>query len=80
MVFTSACGRQVVIEVDGPQHYRYPDQQPTGRTLYRNRALAARGYVLVVVKASDWDQCPEHLRQQQLAAWIQQALQREQSP
>lgn len=39
IVCTSACGRQLVIEVDGPQHYRYPDQAPTGSTMYRNRCV-----------------------------------------
>ncbi|WIA17223.1 hypothetical protein OEZ85_014102 [Tetradesmus obliquus] len=75
IVCTSACGRQLVIEVDGPQHYRYPDQAPTGSTMYRNRALKARDYVLVVIRVSDWDKCSQALREQQLTDWIQQALQ-----
>lgn len=51
-----------------------------GRPLYRRRALAARGYVLVIIKASDWHSCPQQQKQQQLEDWIQQALQCEQSP
>jgi hypothetical protein len=39
--------RQVVIEVDGPWHFRRPDQALTGTTRFRNRALAARGCVVV---------------------------------
>jgi hypothetical protein len=39
--------RQVVIEVDGPWHFRRPDQALTGTTRFRNRALAARGLVVV---------------------------------
>jgi hypothetical protein len=44
----------VAIEVDGPHHFRRPDQQPTGSTLWRNRALAARGYVVVSVPYWEW--------------------------
>jgi hypothetical protein len=39
--------RQVVIEVDGPWHFRRPDGALTGTTRFRNRALAARGCVVV---------------------------------
>ena len=44
----------VAIEVDGPRHFRRPDLQPTGSTLWRNRALAARGYVVVSVPYWEW--------------------------
>jgi hypothetical protein len=39
--------QQLVIEEDGPWHFRRPDQALTGTTRFRNRALAARGCVVV---------------------------------
>ena len=39
----------VAIEADEPTHFLSPGWQPTGETLARNRALAARSYVVVSV-------------------------------
>eukprot|EP00879_Flechtneria_rotunda_P017924 GHRR01018786.1.p1 GENE.GHRR01018786.1~~GHRR01018786.1.p1 ORF type:complete len:598 (+),score=167.33 GHRR01018786.1:344-2137(+) len=51
---TTESGQQLAIEVDGPWHYRQPDRQPTGSTLWRNRALAVRGYTVVAVPWWEW--------------------------
>lgn len=42
-------GQQLVIEVDGPFHFRRPDAALTGTTRFRNRALASRGYTVVSI-------------------------------
>ena len=53
---TTAGGVRIAIEVDGHfSHFRRPDLQPTGTTLWRDRALAARGYVVVSVPYWEWD-------------------------
>lgn len=52
----TADGLRLAIEVDGPTHFRLPDRGLTGSTLYRNRALSARGYAVVSVAAHDWEQ------------------------
>lgn len=44
----------VAIEVDGIFHFRRPDRAPTGPTRFRNRLLASRGFVLVVVPIWEW--------------------------
>lgn len=49
-------GTQVAIEVDGHEsHHRLPDHAPTGKTRFRNMALIARGYLLVVVHPLEWN-------------------------
>lgn len=47
-------GKWLAIEADGPTHFLHPDKRPTGQTLARNRALAARGFVVVCVPWFDW--------------------------
>lgn len=47
--FVFDAGQPLVLEVDGPHHYRRPDNAMTGTTRYRNRALAARGYTVVTI-------------------------------
>jgi hypothetical protein len=42
-------GQLLAVEVDGPQHFTWPGQRPTGDTLARNRALERRGYRVVCV-------------------------------
>ena len=54
LVVTSG-GVKVAVEVDGFQHFRQPDLQPTGPTQWRNRSLAVRGYVVVSVPYWEWD-------------------------
>jgi hypothetical protein len=72
-VVTTA-GVEVAIEVDGPQHFRKPDQQPTGTTQWRNRSLAARGYVVVSVPIREWIRLPAAKRVGFLEGKIQQGL------
>jgi hypothetical protein len=50
----AASGRLLAIEADGPFHFLRPGRRPTGETLARNRALAARGYVVVCVPWWEW--------------------------
>jgi hypothetical protein len=50
----TASGVKVAIEVEGPHHYVQPDNTLTGPTLYRNRALAARGYALISIPHWKW--------------------------
>jgi hypothetical protein len=52
----TAAGVLVAVEADGPTHFRQPDGGLMGTTLWRNRALAVRGYRLVSVRYSSWDQ------------------------
>jgi hypothetical protein len=42
-------GVQLAIEADGPSHFVRPNRTNDGGTLFRNRALAAQGYVLVSI-------------------------------
>jgi hypothetical protein len=47
---------RVAIEVDGHHsHFTLPNKVPTGTTCWRNRALAARGHVVVSVPYWEWD-------------------------
>jgi hypothetical protein len=55
IVAETAAGAQLAIEVDGPAHFRVPDYGLTGTTLFRNRQLAARGYVVVSVPYMGWN-------------------------
>jgi len=50
----TASGRRLAIEADGPTHFLEPGRKLTGETLARNRALAARGYVVVSVPWWEW--------------------------
>jgi hypothetical protein len=52
---TTRSGVCLTIEVDGPSHFVQPGRTFDGRTLFRNRALAARGYVLVSIPYWEWD-------------------------
>lgn len=60
----TAEGTKLAFEADGPSHFRRPDRQPTGQTLYRDRALAARGYKVVSVPHFVWTEW-QHKNQQQ---------------
>ncbi|KIZ07072.1 hypothetical protein MNEG_0881 [Monoraphidium neglectum] len=51
----TASGQRLAIEADGSTHFLLPGWQPTGDTLARDRALAARGYVVVTVPCWEWD-------------------------
>ena len=73
LVVTSG-GVKVAIEVDGPQHFRQPDLQPTGPTQWRNRSLAARGYVVVSVPTWEWVPLLPEQHVAYLKGKVQQAL------
>ena len=73
LVVTSG-GVKVAIEVDGPQHFRQPDLQPTGITQWRNRSLAARGYVVVSVPPWEWRPLRPKQHLAYLESKVQQAL------
>jgi hypothetical protein len=73
LVVTTA-GVRFAIEVDGPHHFCQPDLQPTGTTQWRNRSLAARGYVVVSVPHWEWDRLPAAKRVGYLDGKIQQGL------
>ncbi|KAF8060278.1 hypothetical protein HT031_004813 [Scenedesmus sp. PABB004] len=51
---TTAGGARLAVEADGPTHFRTPGRGLMGETLFRNRALVARGYSLVVVPWFEW--------------------------
>jgi hypothetical protein len=60
----TAMGVKVAIEVEGPHHYIQPSSTLSGPTLYRNRALAARGYVVISVPYWDWKALDSTAQQQ----------------
>ncbi|WIA36562.1 hypothetical protein OEZ86_007854 [Tetradesmus obliquus] len=64
--------RQVVIEVDGPWHFRRPDQALTGTTHFRNRVLAARGLVVVSLPWWKWRSLDTW---QDKVEWLEQMVQ-----
>jgi hypothetical protein len=61
-------GELLAVEVDGPTHFTWPGQRPTGDTLERNRALERRGYRVVCVPVDPgWaEQRGQQQRQQYL--------------
>ena len=73
LVITSG-GVKVAIEFDGPTHFRQPDLQPTGPTQWRNRSLAARGYVVVSVPYWEWNPLLPKQSVDYLEGKVQQAL------
>ena len=56
---------KVAIEVEGPHHYVQPDYTLSGPTLYRNRALAARGYAVISIPYWDWERLGNPQQQQE---------------
>jgi very-short-patch-repair endonuclease len=73
---TTAGGAKVAIEVDGPTHFIQPGRTPDGTTQFRDRALAARGYVVVSIPYWEWDALRDATRQQQyLLTKLQPAVQ-----
>jgi hypothetical protein len=62
---TTSSGVQLAIEVDGPSHFVRPNYKLTGPTLFRNRALAARGYVLVSIPYREWSKLRGAAQKQQ---------------
>jgi hypothetical protein len=74
---TTRSGVQLAIEVDGPSHFVKPDGKVTGPTMFRNRALAARGYALVSIPYWEWNGLRSAVakRQQYLLSKLQIAQQ-----
>jgi hypothetical protein len=72
---TTASGVKVAIEVDGPSHFIQPGNSLGGTTMFRNRALAARGYVVISIPYWEWDALRgAEQKQQYLLAKLQPAL------
>jgi hypothetical protein len=62
----------VAIEADGPSHFIQPGNTLEGGTLFRNRALAARGYVVLSIPWWEWRQLQgADSKQQYLLAKLQ---------
>ena len=74
VLVVTAEGMKVAIEVDSAHHFRQPDLQPTGSTQWRNRSLAARGYVVVSVPYWEWDKLPTSQRVTHLENKVQQGV------
>jgi hypothetical protein len=73
---TTASGVKVAIEVDGPTHFIKPGNRLEGGTMFRNRALAVRGYVVISIPYWEWGQLRgAKQKQQYLLAKLQPALQ-----
>jgi hypothetical protein len=72
IVAVTASGLMVAIEVDGPDHFVQPGNTLSGPTLFRNRALAARGYAVICIPYREWSalRTPEQ-KQQYLQAKLQ---------
>lgn len=51
----TAQGHKLAVEVDGPHHHRRPDGRANGSTVFRNKALMYRGYVVVEVPWMEWN-------------------------
>jgi len=66
---TTADGVRLAVEADGSFHFRQPpDSSLMGPTLFRNRALAARGYTVVSVPFYEWDRLHFDRQKQQWLA------------
>jgi uncharacterized protein (DUF1499 family) len=77
---TTVSGVQLAIEVDGPSHFVQPNRTYHGPTLFRNRALAARGYVLVSIPFCEWNLLRgAQQKQQYLLSKLQAAAQADSS-
>jgi hypothetical protein len=73
---TTRSGVQLAVEVDGPSQLVQPACTHSGPTLFRNRALAARGYVLVSIPHWMWRSWRDAPQQQQyLLSELQKAEQ-----
>jgi hypothetical protein len=78
---TTSSGVQLAIEVDGPSHFVRPKCSYDGPTLFRNRALPARGYVLVSIPYWKWDKLRGAAQKQQyLLSKLQPAAAERSSP
>ena len=55
VVVTTADGRKVGVEVDGPWHFVGTSRTPNGATLLKRRQLRAAGWALLPVPYWEWD-------------------------
>jgi hypothetical protein len=77
----TAAGVELAKEVDGPSHFIRPGSTFTGSTQFRNRALAAQGYVVVSIPHWEWEALRgAQQKQQYLLDKLQPALQASQLP
>ena len=63
--------------MEGPYHYVQPDNTLTGSTLFRNRALAARGFTVISIPHWDWFELRSAAQQQQYLLDKLQAVQQQ---
>jgi len=70
---TTGSGMLLAVEADGPSHFRWPDSDRgvLGSTLYRNRALAARGYTVISVPYYEWNSLGSKAAKQR---WLAQQI------
>jgi hypothetical protein len=61
----TSAGVLLAVEVDGPSHFRQPDGGLMGLMLWRNKALAARGYKLLSIPLATWEKLSGEQQQQQ---------------
>jgi hypothetical protein len=71
VVARTSAGVLLAVEVDGPGHFRQPDGGLMGIMLWRNKALAARGYKLVSIPSSTWEKLSGDEQQQYLHGRLQ---------
>ena len=48
---------RLAIEIDGPTHLTCNTLEPTGKTLFKCRMLAATGWKVMSVPINEWDEC-----------------------
>ena len=71
---TTITGVQIAVQVCGPFDLRLPDMRPVGSAMYRDRALVARGYVLVIVPYWEWSKVGEGKPLEQQVAYLSHKL------
>jgi hypothetical protein len=76
---TTTSGVKVATEVDGPSHFVQPGNRLKDGTMFRNKALAVWGYVVISTPYWEWNQLGSAEQKQQcLLAKLQPALQQQQ--
>ena len=68
---TGNVGGKVCMEVDGPSHFFLNTLEPTGKTLFRNRVHACKGWRVVCLPHFEWEQL---LDDQQKEAYLRDIL------
>jgi hypothetical protein len=61
----TTAGVRLAVEVDGPSHFVSPGNRVNGPTRYRQRALKARGYIVISIPGWEWGQLKGHKQQQE---------------